>query len=66
MPFPISHSDDSWHLFIKRFAASVQFITGQELDVKAAESRDVVEQELEGLRSKVEELNNEVRFFYYY
>lgn len=59
---PLLYSDDSWHLFLKRFAASVQFITGQELEVKAAGSRDIVEQELEDLRSKVEELSDEVRF----
>ena len=59
--FP-SYSDDNWHLFLKRFAASVQFITGQELEVKAAGSKDIVEQELEDLRSKVEELSDEVRF----
>lgn len=42
---------------------SVQHITGQELDVKAASdtnSRDIVEQELEELRSKVDELSEEV------
>jgi uncharacterized protein YdhG (YjbR/CyaY superfamily) len=47
---------------MKRFAASVQYITGQELEVKAAESRDIVEQELEDLRSRVEELSDEVSF----
>jgi hypothetical protein len=44
-----------------RFAASVQHITGQELDVKAASDSDsIVEQELEALRTKVEELSDEV------
>jgi diaphanous 1 len=46
-----------------RFASSVQHITGQELEVKAAsdsESMSVVEQEMEGLRTKVEELSDEV------
>jgi hypothetical protein len=41
----------------------VQDITGQELDVKAVTAGDsmtVVEQELEDLRAKVEELNDEV------
>jgi hypothetical protein len=45
---------------MKRFAASVQYITGQELEVKAAESRDIVEQELEDLRNRVGELSDEV------
>jgi len=55
-------SDDSWHVFITRFAASVQHITGQELEVKAASDSDsIIEQELEALRTKVEELSDEVR-----
>ena len=48
---------------MKRFASSVQHITGQEIDVKAAsdsDSMNIVEQELEELRSKVEELSDEV------
>lgn len=48
---------------MKRFAESVQHITGQELEVRAASdgnSMTVVEQELESLRSKVEELSDEV------
>jgi hypothetical protein len=56
-------SDDSWHIFMKRFLTSVQHITGQELEVKSAmdsTSFNVVEQELEELRSKVEELSQEV------
>ena len=59
----VSLSDDSWHLFMKRFAASVQHITGQELEVKAASdtnSMTIVEQQLEELRSQVEELSDEV------
>ena len=49
---------------MKRFAASVQHITGQGLEVLAesdSESMTVVELELEELRSKVEELSDEVR-----
>lgn len=46
---------------MKRFTASVQHITGQELEVKAAaEPMSVVELELEALRTKVEELSDEV------
>jgi diaphanous 1 len=48
---------------MKRFATSVQHITGQQLEVKAAmdsSSFNVVEQEMEELRSKVEELSEEV------
>lgn len=57
------YSDDSWHTFMKRFASSVEHITGQELDVHPASRGDslvVVEQELEELRAKVEELSDEV------
>ena len=48
---------------MKRFAASVVHITGQELDVKAASdtaSSSIVEEELETLRTKYEELSDEV------
>jgi diaphanous 1 len=48
---------------LKRFATSVQHITGQELEVKAASDNNqlnIIEQELEALRTKVEELNDEV------
>lgn len=56
-------SDDSWHIFMTRFAASVVHITGQELEVKAVSdnaSSTIVEQELESLRTKYEELSDEV------
>lgn len=52
---------------MKRFTASVQHITGQELEVKAASDADsmtVVEEELETLRAKVEELSDEVTNFF--
>lgn len=55
-------SEDSWHIFLSRFIASVQHITGQELEVKAASSdhESLLEGELETLRTKVKELNGEV------
>lgn len=56
-------SDDSWHLFMMRFTNSVQHITGQELEVRAVSEIDsitVVEQELETLRTRVDELSDEV------
>jgi diaphanous 1 len=59
-------SDESWHTFLKHFMSSVQDITGQELEVKPAsehDSRDVVEGELESLRTQVEELSEEVGSF---
>ncbi|KAJ3492688.1 hypothetical protein NLJ89_g11182 [Agrocybe chaxingu] len=54
--------DDSWRIFLKRFASSVRHITGQDLEVKAShesDSREIVEQELETLRFKVEQLSDE-------
>lgn len=53
-------------MFLKRFSTSVQHITGQEIEVKEAEesnTKDTVEQELESLRIKVEELSDEVNWF---
>jgi diaphanous 1 len=58
-----SRSDNSWHLFMIRFANSVQHITGQELEVRVISDSDqmtVVEQEMEALRTKVDELSDEV------
>jgi diaphanous 1 len=58
-----SCSDDSWHLFMMRFANSVQHITGQELEVRAVSDSDsmgIVEHEMEALRTKVDELSDEV------
>ena len=50
---------------MKRFASSVQHITGQAIDIVAGDqsSKVVVEEELEVLRARVEELSDEVRFF---
>jgi len=48
---------------MKQFANSVQHITGQELEVKAASdgnSMTVVEQEMEALRTQVDKLSEEV------
>lgn len=55
--------DDSWHEFMKRFAASVQHITGQPLDVKSIKNHglmDGVEEEMEALRVQVDILSDEV------
>ena len=59
-------SDESWRVFLKRFATSVQHITGQEIEVKSpgeSDSRDIIEQELEALRLRVDELSDEVHSF---
>jgi diaphanous 1 len=47
---------------MKRFASSVQNTTGQAIDVVAGDqsARAVVEEELEVLRARVEELSDEV------
>jgi len=46
-----------------RFVNSVQHVTGQALEVRAVSDSDrmtVVEQEMEALRTKVDELSDEV------
>lgn len=55
-------SDDSWRDFLKRFAGSVQHITGQVLDVRPALDGNELqlEDEVERLRAKVDELSEEV------
>lgn len=47
---------------MKRFASSVQHITGQTVDAVTGDEspKAIVEQELEVLRTKVEELSDEV------
>ncbi|KZV82357.1 FH2-domain-containing protein [Exidia glandulosa HHB12029] len=50
----LDNFDDSWGVFMKRFASSVQHITGQSSDTAA-----LVEEELEVLRARVEELSEE-------
>jgi len=48
-------------VFLKRFAASVEHITGQEDKIETRPGSDSsVEEELEALRSKVEQLSDEV------
>lgn len=55
-------SDDGWRQFIKRFADSVRHITSQNLEASlASEDREsVLREEMETLRSKVDELTEEV------
>lgn len=61
-------SDESWRVFLKRFATSVEHITGQEIEVKEARENGSVEieQELEMLRAKVDELTDEVKHLHLY
>ena len=56
------HSDDGWQQFIKQFAESIRHITGQNLEATlASEDREsILREELEALRSKVDELSEEV------
>jgi len=52
---------------LKRFATSVQHITGQEIEVKEASENgfiEIIEKELEMLRTKVDELTDEVTSLY--
>ena len=63
---PFSHSfpdrNDGWKAFLVDFSSSVEYVTGQSIDLKIS-SQDhgaVIEEELESLRSKVHELTDEV------
>ncbi|KAJ8462763.1 hypothetical protein ONZ45_g17814 [Pleurotus djamor] len=53
--------DDGWYIFMKKFAASVQHITGQEIEVKAVSDAISVHvtEEIETLRAQVEDLSEE-------
>ncbi|KIK67748.1 hypothetical protein GYMLUDRAFT_68769 [Collybiopsis luxurians FD-317 M1] len=54
--------DEDWHTFIKRFTESVESITGQALEVKAAsedEQMSTVKEEVARLRKQVDELSQE-------
>ena len=55
-------SDGEWVDLIKEFTSSVGHITGRALNVETIihDRSAVIEQELESLRAKVEELSNEV------
>lgn len=58
----VQSSDNYWQEFIQRYIASIHSIIGH-IDLRAGSdtaSMEVVEDELEALRSRVEELNDEV------
>jgi len=63
---PSGHSfpgrNDGWKAFLLDFSSSVEYVTGQSIDLKvSSQDRDgVIEEELEVLRSKVDELTDEV------
>jgi len=58
----ISDRNDGWKTFLLDFSSSVEYVTGQAVDFKiSSQDHDtVIEEELESLRSKVDELTNEV------
>lgn len=59
-------SEDGWLPFLKKFISSVQSLTIQHLHVGALSAEDSMgemQEELETLRTKVEELGDEVRLF---
>lgn len=61
----INDFDDSWHDFIKRFTVSVQHIIGQPPGVRSGGPEFLlgeIEEEMEVLRSQVDNLNDEVSF----
>jgi diaphanous 1 len=47
-------------VFLRRFTASVQHITGQEVEVKSPTECVSLDEEIEALRMKVEKLSDEV------
>jgi hypothetical protein len=47
-------------VFLRRFAASVQHITGQEVEVESPTEGSSLDEEIEALRTKVETLSDEV------
>ena len=54
-------SDDSWRLFMKRFGASVEHIVHDPLPALSEhEGGEALQEELESLRTKVQELSEEV------
>lgn len=54
-------SDDSWRLFMKRFGASVEHIVHDPLPALSEHEGDEdLQEELEHLRTKVQELSEEV------
>ena len=57
-----SGRNDGWKNFLLDFSSSVEYVTGQSIDLKvSSQDRDaVIEEELEVLRSKVGELTDEV------
>lgn len=59
----LDRSDDGWQQFVKQFADSVRHITGQNLEATlASDDREtILREELESLRTKVDELTDEVR-----
>ena len=53
--------DDGWKAFLLDFSSSVEYVTGQSIDIKvSSQDHDAVTEELESLRSKVYELTDEV------
>ena len=55
-------SDGSWRRFVKQFAESVRHITGQNLEASLAsdDHENILREELESLRHKIDELTGEV------
>jgi hypothetical protein len=55
-------SDDGWRQFVKQFAESIRHITGQNLEATlGSDDREaLLQEELESLRCKVDELSEEV------
>jgi hypothetical protein len=63
-PFNCSSSgrSDGWRAFLLDFSSSVEYLTGQSIDlnVSSQDQDGAIEEEVESLRSKVDELTDEV------
>ena len=66
----LENFDEGWRVFMRQYLSSVQHIVGQQSLIRTSKVADTASvptsflEELEALRAKVEELNDEVRLTY--
>lgn len=59
--FSLLDRNDGWEAFLSDFLSSVEYLTGQPINLRASsQDRGAIKEELETLRSKVDELTEEV------
>ena len=65
----LENFDEGWRVFLRQYLASVEHIVGQQSEIRSPTLPDVGSiptsffEELEALRSKVEELSDEVGLY---